>query len=145
MSCNNWRIGTSLESLDTNWFVSYRLPPPTNVSYQDYSQKNPVSEGAVAAHGYIKAQLTWDANRLTRDSMATLRRFVAAAGRNRLYMTIDKVYGDRGGEEWVDISGFPDETPPSPSVPVDRSTSVAFGTYTITLNNIEVLNDPADI
>ena len=146
MSCNNWRIANTLGGLDTNWFSAHRIPPPSSLRYQDYSAKNPVSEGATAKHGYIRAQLTWDANTLTRDKLALLRSFVAAAGRNRLFMTIDKLYADAGGEEWVDISGFPDETDPAPSSPVDRSTfGMAFEPYTITLNNINVVNNPANI
>ncbi len=141
MSCNNWRMAASLGTLPTNFLSSHRLPKPTAIAYRSWTEQFDVGEGATAEHGYINVQIVWGV--LERAQLATLKDIIAAAGVNRLYMTIDKNYGDRGVEEWIDVSGYPRMSPPSPSVPVDRSTYSVFDSFTLTLNNVTVINDPA--
>lgn len=142
MFCNNWRIASSLAGLATGFLDSYRIPPPSAPQYIPYSQQVDVGEGATFEHGYRNVQLVW--GNLTRPQLNALQRLIDSAGVGRLYMTIDKFHGDNPSDEWVDISGYPRKSSPSPSNSVDRSTSPAFGSFTLILNNVNVINDPAN-
>lgn len=141
----NFRIALSEAALATGRFFVHGLPPPSLCSYQDHSVKASKGEGGQSRHGYERATFVWDA--MSTKQSYVLRTLVQNAldgASGLLYATIDRSNGEAPGWDWVDVSGVPHmpDIAPGPARGVRMGT--AHHNIQLVLNNLTIVNDPAE-
>ncbi len=139
----NVRLSVTQAGL-TNGFIiySWRVPEPDLPLYNDHTQKIDQPDGAQVRRGYKNASLTW--NGLGRAQARTLMDIVIQAqaqSSGLIYATINRAWGGYGGgNDWIDISAFPRLPEHNP---IERTSAKQIDTFTVFLNNITIINDPA--
>lgn len=133
-----WRISTTLAGLSSGFFIGLKLPPPDLPDFKPYSQLVPQSQGGLAEQGYISETVFWDF--MDYSQLTTLTRIVEAATNSTLWMTIDRAHG-YGLNHFIDVSGI---IQPLTFEPVSKGRGVIYANVSLTLNNITIINDPAN-
>lgn len=137
----NIRLGSSEAGLSRGYIIhSLGIPKPTQPIYNDHSVQVALSDGGVAKRGWPSIILLWDD--LTVVQVRVLREIVdAAITAGYLYVTADKSWnGSEGLGYWVDFRGRPalSDSPPSPG-----TSGLLRENISLTIDNLETVNDPA--
>jgi hypothetical protein len=137
----NWRISSSLATLPRGAFPSVNLPPVTQYFPRDYSVKVNDAEGGVHRNGFMTYELLW--TRMVSDQLSAFQRIYNETIDGDMYIT--GLWYDTLNPviRWVDMSGKPDVTDPTPNVPAFAYGQQVFSTINLKLNNVVLLNDPA--
>lgn len=138
----NWRIALAQASLARQTFPVVGLPPVTQWFPADHSTKSSDSEGGVSRGGYLRYELLW--TRLDGPQHDALLRFLGQIDPNDdLYLTCRWYDSGNPVIRWVDLRGKPDWVDATPNPPAFAYGADIFSTIKLTLNNVELLTDPA--
>lgn len=140
----DWRIATTEGGLARNTFFNLRIPVPDLPNYRDHTTIAQRSDGSDATRGFINNVIMWD--RLTGTEGYELKRLVqiARTGAGVLFMTIPRLNGDGIGNDFIDLSGFPQYLLLTPAGGHSRRHGpVIYSNVRLVFNNITVVNDPS--
>lgn len=140
----NFRLSLTEAGLSRGYFFLFKIPPPTSIEYKDHSVRFSQSQGGLALHGYIAATLFWE--QLTTTQAHKLRTKISASldGSGFLYMTVPKGNGSSLDVGWIDVRGVPQMPDFTSDGRVAGSSGLSIFNTQLILNNITVIDDPAD-
>lgn len=138
-----YRIALTQAGLETgaNFFVR-GLPHPDLVTFADYTERVPKSQGSEARQGYINTSLLW--LRLDSGAAGVLRGLIeqAEAAAGLLYLTVPRTDAKFAGVAWVDLSGIP-------LMPqwdnLQGANGLAYENVTLRFNAVTVLATPSTV
>lgn len=138
MNENKWRIGLT-EGLLRYFFVLY-LPVPTEFEFTRSAERIPYSQGKVSLAGYKSFSMTWDI--VPSMTFNFFDRLITEATND--YSSLVFATVDRGTRDWIDVKGYVE-----PMLYERRTTprgirGVGINNLTLTVNNLTVINDPAE-
>ena len=137
------RIATSEANLAVGYLLySWHLPEPTTPFYNDHSVKIATADGGQSLRGYRIVRILW--NRLSAEQTQILNGLVREVKGNGglLYMTVDKGWSNIARiNNWIDISGRPSIIDTGPA---QGTSGTMRDNVELTLNNVSVINDPAN-
>lgn len=139
---HKWRIATTEAGLQNGIFPAVNLPPVVQWFPRDYSVKTNDAEGGVHRDGFMTYEMLW--TRMTPDQLSALFRIFTAAIDSDIYVTGRWYDSSSPAVRWVDLKGKPDLTDPTPNVPAFAYGVQVFSTITLKLNNVVLINDPAN-
>lgn len=135
-----WRISATA-TLTNQHFFTLGLPEPDLVDYKGYTQEAPRSTGGVTRHGYKNISLLW--NTMDYVQLLTLNNIVnAAVTAGTVYATIDRSFGIKLANDFIDVSGVPHYLT---FTPIENSRGIQYSNVTLFVTNITVINDPSDL
>jgi hypothetical protein len=137
----NWRIATSLARLPRGAFPTVNLPPVVQWFPRDYAEKKNDAEGGVYRDGFMSYEILW--TRLDQAQLPAFHRIFNVTIGGTLYLTGLWYDTNNPAIRWVDMSGKPDFTDPTPNVPAYAYGQQVFSTARLRLNNVVLVNDPA--
>lgn len=145
-ACNvYYRMSTSDTGLATGYFFLREIPPPSEVVYKAYARVYDTSRGGAIQQGYYNVEILWQT--LRPKQAYAIKQLVDAAlatANKYLYLTIDRQDGTSPGRDWIDVYGYPREMEIVQKGPIVGSSGVAHENVRLFVNNLTVLNDPAD-
>jgi hypothetical protein len=140
MSNFYYRLAFTESGLGKGYLFSRGLPPPSTVTFKDFSGEYSQSDGGKVQHGYLSVVLMW--NVLTYTQSYQLRKYTNSSV---LYATIDRNNGTKPGRDWVDVRGVPLPM----NIERDRGIAGSIGgatiNVTLTINNLTIVNDPSSV
>lgn len=138
------RLALTQAGLSTGYLVqALKVTRPDLPVYNDHSSKVALSNGGQALRGFRSVSLTWDANVLDWHQAWRIRDLVdrAVSDGTPLYATVNRAWNRSGdGQDWIDVSGaphFPD------GIPTSRTRGRMTDSFTLVINALETINDPA--
>lgn len=137
----NWRIATTQAGLPVGTFPTVGLPPVVQWFPRDYAVKTNDAEGGVSRDGFMSYEILW--TRLDQAQLPAFMRVFNLTIGGDIFLTglwYDTV---NPAIRWVDMSGKPDFTDPTPNVPAFADGQQVFSTARLRLNNVILVNDPA--
>lgn len=140
-----WRIGISETTLESGRFANLNLPYPSVSTFQDYRAVRTRGDGSASLHGRSSVTLLFDI--LTSEQGWTVRHIVeqSLAATGRVFLTIPRADGAKPGYDWIDVSGVPHRPTVSGAGSYNgRSGDVYFQNYQLTVDDVQILNDPSD-
>jgi len=123
---------------------NWRLPTPSLPIYNDNSVRVTTSDGGEALRGFRSFSLTWDVlDSLQRRTVRRIAEESLDSSGGLIFATIDFSWNGTGPNgTWVDVSG--NARIPA-IVPIGNSDGLASGSVTLIVNNLTIVNDPANL
>lgn len=144
MICNI-RLAVTEALLARGYLIqNWRLPSPALPIYNDNSVRVTTSDGGEALRGFRSFSLTWDVlDSLQRRTVRRIAEEALDSSGGLIFATLDKGWAGIGPEgSWIDVSGQPH----IPAItPVGNSDGLASGGVTLVVNNLTIVNDPANL
>lgn len=137
----NWRIATTQAGLQVGAFPTVNLPPVVQYFPKDHAVKTGDAEGGTSRDGFMSYEILW--TRLTQDQLPAFMRVFSLTIGSNIFLTGLWYDTDNPAIRWVDMSGKPDFTDPTPNVPAFAHGQQVFSTARLRLNNVILVNDPA--
>ena len=140
---SNLRIESTEALLAKGYLLySHSLPEPSVMTYNDHSSREAKQDGGQALRGFLSVTLLWD--NLTDWQVSRLWELVndsITSTDELMYATVAKQWNGSGARHsWIDVKGRPHY----PSVsPAGGTSARLYENVTLTINNIEIVNDPA--
>jgi hypothetical protein len=136
-----WRISSTSALLSKRHFFALGLPPVSLSDYKTFTQELPRSTGAISRQGYKNITLLWD--ELDFVQLKTLNGIVeASVTSGTIYATIDRAFGTKLANDFIDISGVPHSLTFSQ---MSNSRGVVYQNVTLVITNITITADPSSV
>jgi hypothetical protein len=131
-----------LADLPRQTFPVIGLAPVTQWFPVDHSTKNAGTDGSTHRGGYMKYELLW--TRLDTAQHDAFLRIIGQVPPNAdLHITGRWYDSNNPAIRWVDLKGKPDWVDATPNPPAFAYGVDVFSAIKLTLNNVELVNDPA--
>jgi hypothetical protein len=139
----NWRIATTEAGLPNGSMVARGIGVPLQPEPADHSVKRGRSQGGSGHYGYKKYRLLW--RNLDERQASDLRRLVGDVRTSKLPLYVTGQWFDEANpySRWVDLRGEPELDDMAPQPPISGRGINVYGTVVLTLNNVDLVNDPA--
>lgn len=136
------RISLTEAGLSSGYFYLHKIGIPSSVQLVPFAELVPVSDGGQSRHGFQSCQITW-ANP-DQKTIYKIKKYMedSLSGTRLLFLTIPKNDGSTLGRSYIDVSGvvIPFYGQESGNF---GSPGVVFNGFTLTINNLVILNDPS--
>lgn len=140
----NLRLASSASNLSKGWIrTSWQLPDPVSAIYNDFAARVNRGDGGQSLRGQRSVTLIW--NNLGPIDAWQLRKIVndAIDGGGLIYATINLNWSADGAPgHWIDIKGT--AIVPNPQQ-AENSLGSLHSQFTIQINAVETVNDPASL
>lgn len=136
-----WRIAATSGALPMGRFFALGLPPPNTPLYRPFTATLPQTKGGMSRQGYNNIAILW--NDMDFEQLRTLRKIVEAGITGGvIYATIDRNYGDKLLNDFIDISGMPQ---PLTFTPIENTRGVMVQNINLVITNITITADPSTV
>lgn len=136
-----WRIASASAALPLGRFTALGLPPVNVADYRPFTQEIPRSTGGVARQGHKNISLLW--YEMTYNQLKTLTKIVdASVTGGVVYATIDRSFGVKLANDFIDISGVPH---PLTFSPIADSWGAVVQNVNLIVTNITITADPSSV